>query len=499
MNKKIALLLVLLSLSVRLLGQTPARGLEGVWQGTLDAGEKLRLVLTISKSADGSFSGKVDSLDQGASIPIDVITVNGDSVRLELKTVGGVFEGKLNADHSELTGTFSQGGAVLPLGFKRGGEASAQAQATKPDQATKPTTPQRPIDVPVDVVIPAPPIAFNGGAKTHLCYELHITNFGRSDCVLTRAEVITSDSERKTLAAYTADELGGRVFRPGVTAATTGEKLKLGAGLRMVIHLWLSFDSAAAAPTSIQHRLSFKVGDYPEELSVDCARAVVAKGPIVISPPLRGSEWLAGNGPSNTSGHRRALIPIGGGAHIAQRFAIDFVQLREDGRTFTGDPKDNKNYRCYGADALAVADSIVVAVKDGIPENVPGANSRAVPITLETVGGNHVILDLGNGHFAFYAHLQPGSLRVKSGDKVRRGQVLGLVGNSGNSTEPHLHFHISNANSPLSSEGLPYAFPAFQVQGKGWGWKPEAGGSAIEKREMAIPLELEVIQFPTDR
>ena len=493
MHKKIALLLILLSLSVRLLGQTPVKGLEGVWQGTLDAGEKLRLVLTVSKSADGSFSGKVDSLDQGASIPIEVIAVNGDSVRLELKTVGGVFEGKLSADGSELTGNFSQGGTLLPLSFKRGGQAVSEAQGTKP------TTPQRPIDVPVDVTIPALPTAFKGGGKTHLCYELHITNFGRSDCVLTRAEVMRGDSEKKTLAAYNGDELGSRVVRPGVTAATTEEKLKLGAGLRLVIHLWLTFDTAAEAPASIQHRLSFKVGDYPEELSVDCARATVAKGPVIISPPLRGGEWLAANGPSNTSGHRRAMIPIGGGVHIAQRLAIDFVQLRNDGRTFAGDQKDNKNYRCYGTDALAVADAVVVAVKDGIPENVPGANSRAVPITLETVGGNHVILDLGNGHFAFYAHLQPGSLRVKLGDKVRRGQVLGLVGNSGNSTEPHLHFHISDANSPLSSEGLPYAFPAFEVQGKGWGWKPGAANSPITKREMEMPLELEVIQFPPER
>ncbi|MGH9943007.1 MAG: M23 family metallopeptidase, partial [Pyrinomonadaceae bacterium] len=192
----------------------------------------------------------------------------------------------------------------------------------------------------------------------------------------------------------------------------------------------------------------------------------------------------------------RALIPVRGGAHIAQRFAIDFVQLREDGRTFTGDQKDNKNYRCYGAETLAVADGVVVATKDGIPENVPGANSRAVPITLETIGGNHVILDLNNSRFAFYAHLQPGSLRVKLGDKVRRGQVLGLVGNSGNSTEPHLHFHLSNANSPLGSEGIPYVFPAFEVQGKGWGWKAGSANSATEKRQNEMPLELEVVRFP---
>jgi murein DD-endopeptidase MepM/ murein hydrolase activator NlpD len=80
----------------------------------------------------------------------------------------------------------------------------------------------------------------------------------------------------------------------------------------------------------------------------------------------------------------------------------------------------------------------------GIPENVPLSPTHAVPMTLETAAGNHVILSLRNGHYAFYAHLQPGSIRIKPGDRVRRGQVLGLLGNSGNSNAPHLHFHISN-------------------------------------------------------
>jgi len=140
-----------------------------------------------------------------------------------------------------------------------------------------------------------------------------------------------------------------------------------------------------------------------------------------------------------------------------------------------------------------------VAVKDGIPENIPGANSRAVPITLETVGGNHVILDLGNGRYAFYAHLQPGKIPVKAGDKVKRGQPVGLVGNSGNSTEPHLHFHISDANSPLGSDGLPYAFPSFELQGKGWGWKRTAPNSPTEKRINEMPLENDVVRFPSKR
>ena len=496
MIKKLVALSVLLIFAAQLPGQTRTQGPEGSWQGTLEAGEKkLRLALTLSKNPDGTYSGSLDSLDQGATIPIDVVTVKGNSVRLDLTSIGAVFEGKLNADSSELTGQFTQGDS-LPLTFKRSSATPAASPAATPAASPQtPARPQRPIDVPVEVTIPTAPVVFKGGGKTHLVYELHFTNFSRSPLVFTRLEVLALGNQTP-LASYTGDELGARIARPGVATTTTDEKLKVGPGLRVITYLWLTSDVPSAAPRSIEHRLSFKVGDYPDELSVTSAQSTVSNAPPLISPPLRGSEWLAGNGPANASAHRRALIPVGGGVHIAQRFAIDFLQLNPDGRSFSGDQKDNKSYRCYGAEALAVADGVVVATKDGIPENIPGATSRAVPITLETVGGNHIILDLGNGRFAFYAHLQPGSLRVKTGDKVRRGQVLGLVGNSGNSTEPHLHFHISNANSPLGSEGLPYALTSFEVQGKGWGWKPTSPATPAEKRQNEMPLELEVIRFP---
>jgi len=492
MKTRCPALLILLAISFQVFGQTPesgaAKGLEGVWRGTLEVGgAQLRLVLTITKSDSSGYSGKVDSLDQGATIPVDTITVTGDTVRLELKSVGGVYEGALNKDRSEMSGKFTQGGASFPLVFKAG-EPSQSGAATKPP----PAPPQKPLSPPFDVAVPVAPTAFKAGGKTRMVYELHATNFSRSDCVLTRLEVIGAGE--KSLARYEGNELATMLARPG--APPDVEKPKVGAGLRAVIYVWLTLEADAEIPTTLQHRLSVKVGDFPEEMIIDCARIAVGQKSLVISAPLRGGEWLAANGPSNTSGHRRALIPVAGQAHIAQRFAIDWVRLREDGGTFTGDPKDNKNYRCYGAEALAVADAVVAAVKDGIPENVPGLNSRAVPITLETVGGNHVILDLGQGRYAFYAHLQPGSLRVKAGDKVRRGQVVGLVGNSGNSTEPHLHFHISDANSPLGSDGLPYVLPAFEVQGKGGGWKAAEAKATAEKRQMEIPLENDVVRFP---
>src|SRR5262249_55425450 len=211
--------------------------------------------------------------------------------------------------------------------------------------------------------------------------------------------------------------------------------------------------------------------------------------------PLSDVNARPPNGPPNASAHRGAMTPVAGGPPTAQRFAIDWLQWGGNAQSFTGDRLDNRNYRCYGAEVLAVADGAVVAVKDGIPENIPGANSRAVPITLETVGGNHVILELGGGRFAFYAHLQPGKIRVKTGDRVTRGQVLGLLGNSGNSTEPHLHFHICDRNSPLGAEGLPYALTSFEIQGKGaigaggFTWNP----NAVERRINEMPLQNAVV------
>jgi hypothetical protein len=222
----------------------------------------------------------------------------------------------------------------------------------------------------------------------------------------------------------------------------------------------------------------------------------VAPEAAPIGPPLRGGPWLTANGPANETGHRRALIPIGGTPSIAQRFAIDYVKVGDDFRTWKGDQLKNESYYAYGNDALAVADGIVVEVKDGIPQNVPGANSRAVPITLETVGGNHVVLDIGGGRYAFYAHLQPGSLRVRLGDHVRRGQVLGLVGNSGNSTEPHLHFHLADGVSPLGSEGVPYRYDAFDIVGRCRSFNTGCERAPPAARRGETPLANELIGFP---
>src|SRR6201988_3891357 len=143
MKINLLMLLLLLGLSCPIFGQTPAKDFEGSWQGTLEAGgTKLRLALTITKSDAGVYAGKFDSLDQGATIPIDTITVNVDAVRWEIKSAAIVYEGVLNKERTELTGTFTQADQKSPLSLKRSEQASVMPPPKpKPDYSAPPDAP----------------------------------------------------------------------------------------------------------------------------------------------------------------------------------------------------------------------------------------------------------------------------------------------------------------------------------------------------------------------
>ena len=340
---------------------------------------------------------------------------------------------------------------------------------------------------PVDVHVPIAPAPFAADGKIHLVYELHVTNFGREERTLTGVAALSA-ADQVVLVEYRGDALKANIRRPGLPP-DAADPHKIAAGTRAVVFMWVVLDDAGSLPWSLAHRLTFEGG---EAVNVE---GVEPRPPAVeISAPLRGANWFAANGPDNVTGHRRALIPVGGRARIAQRFAIDWLQVI-DGATHTGDRADNANYHAWGADALAVADGIVVEVKDSIPENVPGIDSRAVPITLETIGGNYVVLDIGGGRYAFYAHLQPGSLVVAPGDRVRRGQVLGSVGNSGNSTEPHLHFHLADAIAPLGAEGIPYVLDRFMLIGRTTGFNAPPEMMTPQARRRELPLLNMIVEF----
>lgn len=359
------------------------------------------------------------------------------------------------------------------------------------------------VGIPVDLEIPAAPTPVQADGKVHLLYELHITNFRAKSLELSRVGVAKGGADRSFLHSVEGLALKERLVRPGAPADMPDKRV-IGGGMRAVVLLDLEFQKPADVPRVLIHRLFFKPDEQGEDIYVDGGEVAVRQAaPIAISPPLRGQGWVALSGMSNTSVHRRTIVVVDGKARIAQRFAADWTRIGKEGLAFSGDPAKNANWAAYGAEVLAVANATVVDVKDGIPDNDPTAAKKAVPINLETVGGNYVILDLGGGNFAFYAHLQPNSIRVKAGDRVRRGQTLALLGNSGNSDAPHLHFHVSDGNSPLAAEGLPYVLDAFDFQGElpskkllaEGGWTAWLATKA-EKRQFEIPTENAIVRFP---
>ena len=344
----------------------------------------------------------------------------------------------------------------------------------------------------IQASVPTAPIVFHGDGGDLLCYEIYLTNMSKDAWLLQSIEARASGGG--SLLKLEGKDLQGVLRHPGRPTLKDEALLEMAPGERVIAYMWIKL--AGPAPEQLGHELTVKKRGDDNRVAMTGATTKVSSGITTITSPLRGKNWLAGNGPSNTSPHRRTILVVDGTPHIAQRYAIDWVQIDEKGSTFKGDAKDNRNYYCYGSEAVAVADATVTEVKDGIPQNTPGSETMAVAISMETVAGNHVNLDLGGGVYAMYAHFQPGSIRVKVGDKVTRGQVLGLVGNSGNSSEPHLHFQLMNRSSPLASEGLPYGMD-FQLAGQTSGLdNPKVERLATPKKiQGQIPLENEIVDF----
>jgi murein DD-endopeptidase MepM/ murein hydrolase activator NlpD len=142
-----------------------------------------------------------------------------------------------------------------------------------------------------------------------------------------------------------------------------------------------------------------------------------------------------------------------------QRFAYDLLVTRE-GKTHGGDGTHNTDYFAYNQAIVAPGAGVVVTEIDGIVENIPGEMNPAHP------AGNYVVLDHGDGEFSLLAHMIPGSLLVKPGDHVKAGQEIGRCGNSGNSSEPHLHYHLQNTPRFADADGLPAQFRDYLADGK---------------------------------
>jgi hypothetical protein len=263
---------------------------------------------------------------------------------------------------------------------------------------------------------PQPVVATDG--RRHLVYELQLINVAEAAVTLTRVQSVDARSGR-VLAVLAGDEIGAVLQRFG--GEQPGATLRPGAAGALLLDAALP--TSAAVPATLTHDFSLR---YATDVGLPAQQRsgvvhVSRHRPVVIGSPLRGAGWVDVNGCCNgATSHRLAVNPINGAFWVAERFAIDFVRLAPDGRLFTGDPTRLSSYPGYGADVVSATRGVVVGTKDGFVDNVPVGSTP--PITLDNIGGNYVVVNIGGGHFAYHAHLQPGSLTVRVGDRVRRAR-----------------------------------------------------------------------------
>jgi peptidase M23-like protein len=339
---------------------------------------------------------------------------------------------------------------------------------------------------PVEIVTPKPPTPVMADGKRLLVYEFHISNLGRAPLQLKKIEVAPLHVE------FAGDALA-KMLRV-IGGAKEGNAAYLDVGRRATAFMWIAVPPDAEMPRELKHRLTFDIADAteePKESAIDgIVVPVLRNAPPVLNSPFSGGDWLAGSGPSNTSDHRRAVIALDGRIWLSQRFAIDFVKVGANGDTWHVSRDRNENFWAFGQPVHAVADGEVTEVVDVYADNTPG---QLPPVTIENITGNHVIIRIADGMYTTFAHLRRGSVRVKAHQRVKRGDVIAEVGNSGNTTGAHLHFQVTDAGSPLASEGIPYVFDHFTFLGNGADFD-ESHHPSIPRHD-ELPLENIVLRF----
>ena len=348
------------------------------------------------------------------------------------------------------------------------------------------------------------PIPFVGSdGHTHLVYELWLNNFSSGDAAVEQVQIL---GDGHLLATLDKSHVAARL-QPAGLRVSSGTMAPSSVSL-LFLHVVLP--KGAAIPSQLSHQVKAHFDAAPpghqEWTSTLAGTRIDRRRVAVIGPPLKGERYVSADSCCDATRHTRAALPIDGAVWVAQRYAVDWEQLNPDNRICAGPTNLVKSYTIYGKQVLAVADGIVVTAINDQPDVPPG--SFPPGLTLDQADGNAVIVDLGGGNYAMYAHMQPGSVRVAVGDKVTRGQVLGLVGNSGNTLAPHLHFQMMDSARSLESNGLPYEIDRYQITASTPGTEAfdqaEANGTPIALMPVspprqvtsALPLDQLIISFP---
>ncbi len=332
-----------------------------------------------------------------------------------------------------------------------------------------------------------------------LVYELHIVNCSKIDLTLERIELFEVQSG-KLRAALDDVALTGAIRRMDREAAV-GVERRIPPGVEAIVYMTAEWLQQMARNVTLKHRLTYSADSgTPLNATVEGGEfQVLDEAPVVLGAPLHGGDWTPIYSDAWRLGHRRVIYTTDGVEHIPGRFAIDWMKVAPDGTHAKGDEANPANWYGYAADVLAVADAAVSVAMDDIPD--PQTVEIQKVVEMQNAPGNYIVLDLGNGKYAFYEHLKSGSVRVRAGERVRRGQVIAELGYTGQSTGPHLHFHVADSTMPLNAEGLPYVFQKFKTVGAFSSAEQFSDGrpwmaADSEKHSLELPTAFSVVEFP---
>ncbi len=289
-----------------------------------------------------------------------------------------------------------------------------------------------------------------------LVYELHITNEAGVRLTIRDLYLLQKNKRRSdTLLHYDEATLSHRLAPLPGNNKVQGASIPPGASSI----LYIEVSSSELRTPGLQHLLRYQL-DGSDAVDVilynDLLRWQLVE-PVLLSPPLRGGNWTAIYDPSWTRGHRRVVYTTDGAPHIPGRLAIDFMKV--DSIQYARQEDSIVTWFGYGAEVLAVADCEVASVCDSFPESATLAAHPAYTAAQAT--GNYISLKIAPDRYVFYEHLQPGSIAVKPGQRIQKGAVIARLGFTGQTTGPHLHFHVADRNSPLGAEGVPFEFDRF--------------------------------------
>lgn len=351
-------------------------------------------------------------------------------------------------------------------------------------------------------VLAAPQAVRGSDGAQHLVYELRIENI--TDARFTLKRLVVTDASGTSLGQLDSQGLATRFSLGGRRGSETNvlESSQFG-----VAFLHVTIPKTAPLPTALTHLIEGYSEKAHRDFSIALARTkVMSTEPLVLGAPLRGKGYVAADGCCDSIRHVRALLAVNGQFYLAQRFAVDWEKVGDDARIYKGDAKSMRSYRIYGDPVYAVADGTVVASRNDLDDQVPGKLPEGLP--LDEIDGNFAIIELRPAIYALYAHMRKGSVTVSAGARVRRGEQIGNVGNTGNTQAPHLHFQLMDAPSTLAANGLPYEFEDYQVTandpiGTADFDRAEATGERIALRpykppiqgKASLPLDLSVVTW----